>query len=327
MEAQGTTNLSHSYHALVQEETISNTILNPTSIIHEREILSKASDEKQVTTTQELIAGGIAGSASVVLGHPLDTIKVRIQTSGSSYGCIGSIPSLFRGMGAPLSSAVVVNAMIFSSFGFSSRLWEESFDSKSKELELSKSIICGGFAGLVQSIVVCPMEHLKCRLQLTSGPTYSGPLHVMSDVFKTSGIRGLYRGWCSTLWREVPGFGLYFGFYDYTKNGINSLVRYNDPSHDHSWVTSAFAGGISGALSWLFVYPMDIIKTKIQTAPVQSSNPTESRIWYVGRSIVRKNGWRCLFNGVGIAILRAFPVNAIIFPMYELSLTYIAPHV
>lgn len=274
--------------------------------------------ERQVTATQDFIAGGIAGSASVVLGHPLDTIKVRIQTSSSAK--IGNLPSLFRGMAAPLSTAAVVNAVIFSSFGHSTRLWEESIGSQTKELELQKSIICGSFAGLSQSIVICPMEHLKCRLQVASGSSYSGPLHVMSDILATNGIRGLYRGWYSTLWREVPGFAFYFGFYDYMKNRINARLRKYDPNHDHHWMTSAVAGGISGSISWFLIYPMDIIKTKIQTAPLNSTDPKESKIWHVAREIVRRNGWRSLFDGVGVALLRAFPVNAIIFPVYELTL-------
>jgi len=87
----------------------------------------------QVTALQDLIAGGIAGSASVIVGHPFDTYKVRLQTMTTSssakpsIAAFGGISGLFRGMSAPLSTAAVVNALIFSSFGESSRLWDDYY--------------------------------------------------------------------------------------------------------------------------------------------------------------------------------------------------------
>eukprot|EP01083_Nonionella_stella_P162304 532674_1 len=85
-----------------------------------------------VTALQDLIAGGIAGTASVVVGHPFDTYKVRLQTS--AYGTKQSlnISNLFKGMGPPLSTAAVVNALIFSSYGESSRLYDQYFTSQGK---------------------------------------------------------------------------------------------------------------------------------------------------------------------------------------------------
>jgi len=274
----------------------------------------------EVTAFQDFIAGGIAGTASVVVGHPFDTIKVRLQTS-SSVAFTSNLSSLYRGMAAPLSTAAVVNALIFSSFGYSSRLWDKAFESNNmNSLDLQKSFVCGSFAGLVQAVVICPMEHIKCRLQVTNGPSYSGPTHVVSEILANHGIRGLFRGWCSTLWREVPAFGMYFVTYDYVKDSINSKLRSYDPTHSHSWMASAISGGISGSLTWAMIYPFDIIKTKIQTAPLHSTKPSQSKIWYVAKDIVTKHGWRHLFRGLGITLVRAFPVNGIIFPVYEFTL-------
>lgn len=94
---------------------------------------SLTQSEPQINAVQDLIAGGIAGSASVVVGHPFDTYKVLLQTSSSSANTPNtsfsksSILKLYKGMGAPLTSAMVVNALIFSSYGESSRLWDDLF--------------------------------------------------------------------------------------------------------------------------------------------------------------------------------------------------------
>jgi solute carrier family 25 carnitine/acylcarnitine transporter 20/29 len=87
----------------------------------------------------------------------------------------------------------------------------------------------------------------------------------------------------------------------------------------HTWFASGFAGGVSGSLTWAIIYPLDVIKTRIQTSPLDTSVST----FNVGRSIVSKHGYRKLFRGLGITLIRAFPVNGIIFPVYEFTLLHI----
>jgi solute carrier family 25 (mitochondrial carnitine/acylcarnitine transporter), member 20/29 len=84
-------------------------------------------------------------------------------------------------------------------------------------------------------------------------------------------------------------------------------------------VASAFAGGCSGCLTWTFVYPVDVIKTHIQIAPLDAPR-SSLRLWTVGQQIVQRYGVGILFRGLGITLIRAFPVNGTIFPVYEFSL-------
>jgi solute carrier family 25 carnitine/acylcarnitine transporter 20/29 len=259
----------------------------------------------------------------------------------------GGVPSLFRGMAAPLSTACVVNAIIFSSYGWSSRMYDQYVEPPSKQNEIThdssiKAFACGSFAGLVQAVVICPMEHIKCRLQVQHGKgavdnLYKGPFQAAKKIISGHGMNGMYRGWWVTLWREIPAFGAYFACYDFGKDKINSFFARQKgldeeaealsdngfPEHTHTWVASALAGGLTGAATWAMVYPMDIIKTKIHTTPMDA--PVDSRrILAVGRQIVEQHGWRRLFRGLNITVLRAFPVNGIIFPVYEYCLMHIA---
>mmetsp|Transcript_14729 Transcript_14729/g.31029 ORF Transcript_14729/g.31029 Transcript_14729/m.31029 type:complete len:368 (+) Transcript_14729:192-1295(+) len=322
-----------------------------------------SNDSSEVTVLQDLVAGGIAGSASVIVGHPFDTIKVRLQTmssaSSSRNGVLsassGGFKSLFKGMGAPLSTAAAVNAIIFASYGSSTRLWENTFENgqhasnhgaktsdggviiqneESKTMNQEsflKTFTCGSIAGTIQAFLICPMEHIKCRLQVqaaaataASQQLYKGPIDCGLSIVKEHGLfRGLYRGMGVTLWRETPAFGFYFATYDSCKERVENLLKSNDgihpiPSHAHAWAASAFAGGVSGAWTWAIIYPFDVIKSKIQTSPLERH--LQKGMWTVGRDIVRKNGVRHLFRGLGVTLVRAFPVNAIIFPVYEFVL-------
>mmetsp|Transcript_5548 Transcript_5548/g.13891 ORF Transcript_5548/g.13891 Transcript_5548/m.13891 type:complete len:373 (-) Transcript_5548:34-1152(-) len=354
---------------------------------------SDGTNDGKVSALHDLIAGGVAGSASVIVGHPFDTIKVRIQTSinnsngSSSSSPISSLRSLFKGMAAPLSTAAVVNAIIFASYGTGTRLWEDYFENghhddvdahgamtgegavfiergehgtheqikdwkggditnslsqieselptvthiNPAELEKTKQqqnhlkiFTCGAVAGTVQAFVICPMEHIKCRLQVNTQQLYKGPLDACASIVNNHGLfHGLYRGMGVTLWRETPAFGMYFATYDAVKERVENLLEEKDekhpiPSHAHAWAASALAGGISGAWTWAIIYPFDVIKSKIQTSPLESR--LRKGMWTVGHDLIREHGWKHMFRGLGVTLVRAFPVNAIIFPVYEFVL-------
>jgi solute carrier family 25 carnitine/acylcarnitine transporter 20/29 len=126
-----------------------------------------------------------------------------------------------------------------------------------------------------------------------------------------------------TLWRETPAFGMYFATYDSIKARVENLLEDKDehhpiPSHAHAWAASALAGGISGAWTWAIIYPFDVIKSRIQTSPLERH--LQKGMWTVARDIVHDHGWRYMFRGLGVTLVRAFPVNAIIFPVYEFVL-------
>jgi hypothetical protein len=344
---------------------------------------------------------------------PFDTIKVRLQTSSansssgktpSSSATTGEfIKSLYKGMSPPLATAAICNAIIFASYGYSTRLWEEMVEHKisqqqeeihgimaegavmiehgehgtheqmrnlkqhrnnnhnhteewvkvqsnQEEANVSsqlsedtlntqaaarqnylKVFTCGALAGTVQAFIICPVEHIKCRLQIQAASgakqVYKGPIDAITSIIKNHGIfRGLYRGMGVTLWRETPAFGMYFAVYDTIKDRVESLLEEKDddhpiPSHAHAWAASALAGGISGASTWAIIYPFDVIKSQMQTSPLERH--LQKGMWTVGSDIVRAHGWRHMFRGLGVTLVRAFPVNAIIFPVYEFVLMQI----
>jgi len=319
------------------------------SVVQEPVSVSTDSEGDEVTFLQDFVAGGMAGSASVIVGHPLDTIKVRIQNSHtggilSSITEFGGVTSLFRGMAAPLGTAAAINAIVFSSYGMGSR-WYDSYIADpeledTRELNHDppeKAFVCGSFAGLVQCVVICPMEHIKCRLQVQHGKgkpdnLFKGPVEATRGILQRHGVSRLYQGWWSTVLREVPAFGLYFAVYDHMKDRVNTFLAKRagvDPQlsletpRTHTWIASAIAGGIAGSATWAIVYPVDVIKTHVQTMPLDTPR-IQLSMYRVGSQIVAKHGWRHLFRGLGITLIRAFPVNGTIFPVYEFTLMQVS---
>jgi solute carrier family 25 carnitine/acylcarnitine transporter 20/29 len=372
---------------------------------------SKTSDDTNTNTTtdvnlkpmHDLIAGGVAGSVSVIVGHPFDTIKVNMQAQANNnnnptllnnsnhYYSLSNIQSLYRGVAAPLSTAAVFNAVVFASFGSFTRLWEHTFEQKKKDTDQHilnmdihnqqrlggtegfeslrgealhaerrrqqqqqqdqpsnrqdvssldtdkqrqqkqsqhtiKIFLCGMAAGMVQTIFLCPMEHIKCRVQVDTTHKYRGTAHACYSIIQEHGIKALNRGMGATLCREVPSFGMYFVSYDIVKVYIEKMLQQmntnnssnnaaaNNNEHAHAYIASALAGGISGVLAWLVTYPFDVIKTQIQTSPLEH---VSKGTWVVGRELVQTHGWKYMFRGLGVCLFTAVPVNAVIFPTYE----------
>ena len=398
--------------ATVRRRSIAATITTTTTATAKEVVAAASSSSFPTTTTTEatttmshhllrdLAAGGVAGSAGVVVGHPFDSIKVRMQnttaaavvSASSSSSFLSLVPSsspsssttttggtralrhrnylrgAWAGLSAPLAAASIVNASVFLTYGLSTRTWDglrcsledddDDGHSSSSSSSFSRNAMCGGIAGIVSSLVVCPVDLVKTRMQnanviaaaassasvgsSSSSSSSSSSLRVAREILGNHGVAGLYRGLGATVARQCPGFVAYFGSYDATRSALLPYLRRRrrrrgDDGDDgissaaattanatggrrrrDELLASIAAGGLSGTLSWAIVYPLDLIKTRIQSLP----HDCRAREWgmvSVGSDVVRRHGWRALYRGFGITMMRAFPVNGIIFPTYEMT--------
>ncbi|KAI4325289.1 hypothetical protein MLD38_030701 [Melastoma candidum] len=283
---------------------------------------------------REFIAGGVGGIAGIVSGYPLDTLRTRLQSSGSGSAVSvlrkivrdeGSA-ALFRGMGAPLAAVTFQNAMVFQVYASLSRALDTSNSSQGPPSYAGVAL--GGVgAGALQSFVISPVELLKVRLQLqTCGSSadrlhqnhhhHKGPLRVARTIFHREGIRGLYRGLSITMLRDSPSHGVYFFTYEYTREQLHPNCRANG---DESLRTMLLSGGLAGVISWIFCYPLDVVKTRLQ-AQSEISGFKYNGIVDCLRKSIRDDGYGVLWHGMGAAVTRAFVVNGAIFSAYEIAL-------
>ena len=277
----------------------------------------------------ELIAGAVAGSAGIFVGHPLDTLKVRMQmlprTSSASVSTLmfhSQYGSVWKGVGAPVAMAGVLNAQIFFTYGRSSELWNSHFDLQTEDPSVLRDGICGLFTGFLSAFIMCPTEHVKTRLQtqhksnvmLSNTPgdvIYRNGFHATQHIVETTGLTGLFRGFIATAARQGPSFAVYFASYNSLKDQASQHYQKD------SLLASITAGGIAGSLSWAVIYPIDLIKNRIQAMPLDSK--VNHSMTAVTRQFIHENGWKALFRGFWLTVIRAFPVNGVIFPTYELT--------
>lgn len=214
-------------------------------------------------------------------------------------------------MASPLAAQTFLNGVIFGAYSESYRQLQN----------VPYAVFWAGcFAGMAQTFIAGPVELAKIRLQMQGEGVdprkmtidekkklqYTGSIDCLWKIFKTEGFRGISKGMCVTLVREIPAFGLYFYSYDeLCKFGPRSEIK--DQAKP---VTVLVVGGIAGILSWVLTYPCDVIKSRFQA-------DAEGRYYKSSIDCAIKSykaeGWRMFFQGMNTTIIRAFPSNAATF--------------
>ncbi|KAI8983981.1 mitochondrial carrier domain-containing protein [Mycotypha africana] len=282
---------------------------------------------------QDLIAGTIGGWAQVVVGHPPDTIKVRLQTQPSppiyngAIDCVRKLvqeegaKGLYRGVMSPLAGIGFCNAVMFMTNGWSRRYLQNGDEKKT--LSIVEIGLAGSMAGSVMAFLNCPIELLKVKLQTqdpkgfinASGkhePAYKGVLDCGLRTVRAQGLSGIYRGMGVTLLRDSPSYFSYFVAYE----GLKRLFQAKKKDGEIGTFELLMAGGLSGLAAWIPAYPQDVIKSNFQN-DVRYKNLNQ-----VIRTLYRSGGTKAFFNGIGPTLVRAFPANAATFFAYEMAMSF-----
>ena len=124
------------------------------------------------------------------------------------------------------------------------------------------------FAGLVNSLVLSPIELVKCRMQIQTEKSladayYKSSMHCFGRILREEGVsNGLMKGLVATVSREVPCYAGQFGGYFLAKRLWAEYIQKCDVTQVNT-LGCFIAGGVGGFTCWFVSYPQDIIKTKL----------------------------------------------------------------
>jgi len=267
----------------------------------------------------DLMAGSAGGVATVLVGQPLDTIKVKMQTFPHLYtntlNCFkqtvlkdGWFRGLYAGTAPALAANVAENSVLFCAYGFCQQT--VCHVRQSQTLTPIDNALAGFFAAFFSSFTLCPTELIKCKLQAlreTGVQTHIGSVQLTRQILRDEGVPGMFRGLTSTMAREMPGYFFFFGGYELAKN-----VLRNDPEEQNiGLLKTILAGGFGGMCLWSSIFPFDVVKSRIQ---IESSR---EKMMTVLLKILRTEGFRGLYNGLTPTLLRTFPSTGALFVAYE----------
>jgi hypothetical protein len=221
--------------------------------------------------------------------------------------------SLYKGLTAPLLGSMAENGVLFLSYGeVKCRLGEKPGE---KELTIFELACSGAIAGGIASFFLNPFEVIKVQMQVMNSTNavrqYNGVLDCVVQTIKKEGIvKGLYRGQTSLLLREIPGNFVWYGVYEAV---CKSQIPEGGTKRDLGISTHLLGGASAGVGYWSAFYPADTVGSQIRANPLYANRSFR----HVFLDILRAEGWKGLYRGWGITVLRAAPSHALIFAMYE----------
>jgi solute carrier family 25 (mitochondrial carnitine/acylcarnitine transporter), member 20/29 len=178
----------------------------------------------------------------------------------------------------------------------------------------------GFFSAIPMTVVTAPMERVKVLLQIQNQrtgagekPKYAGSLDCARQLLREGGVRSLYRGTVMTLARDGPGSAAYFATYEVVKKRLSGPAD-ESGKPQLSLLAVMAAGAAAGVAMWIPVFPVDTVKSRLQSAP---GNPTIAGV--VRDLYVKGGGVRAFFPGLTPALARAVPANAATFLGVELA--------
>ncbi|CAL1281105.1 unnamed protein product [Larinioides sclopetarius] len=227
------------------------------------------------------------------------------------------IRGLYAGTVPALVANIAENSVLFCAYGVCQNA-VKFLIRKENVLDLNplENATAGFFAAFFSSFSLCPTELIKCRLQAmreTSAQESAkrpqiGPWLLTKEIFKSEGILGFFRGFGVTVIREMPGYFFFFGGYELSRNMLTPKGKTKD---DIGLLRTIIAGGIGGVSFWVAIFPADVIKSRLQ---ISKSNDSTIE---VTKDLMKKEGFRALYKGLGPTVLRTFPASGALFVAFE----------
>ncbi|KAI0734488.1 mitochondrial carrier [Fomitopsis betulina] len=277
---------------------------------------------------KSFLAGGVGGVAAVLVGHPFDLTKTRLQTAppGSYTGALDVVKKaiardgatgLYRGVVPPLLGVTPIFAISFWAYDMSKALILAATPNRADQtLSIPELAAAGFLSAIPTTLVTAPVERAKVLLQVQGqghgGPQYTGVFDVVKHLYREGGLRSVFRGSAATVARDGPGSAAYFAAYELTKRALTQAG--SDPG-ELNLGAIIMAGGTAGIAMWSIAIPPDVLKSRIQSAPTG----TYSGFMDCARKTIAADGVGALWKGLGPAMARAFPANAATFLGVEAS--------
>ncbi|XP_057422195.1 calcium-dependent mitochondrial ATP-magnesium/phosphate carrier protein 3-like isoform X2 [Lotus japonicus] len=278
---------------------------------------------KHVDRSKYFLAGGIAGATSRTVTAPLDRLKVVLQVQTARASIVPGVMKIwkqdgllgfYRGNGLNIVKVAPESAIKFYAFEMLKNVIGDAQGSKS-DIGTSGRLLAGGMAGGIAQAAIYPLDLIKTRLQTCASEGGRAPNlgTLTKNIWVHEGPRAFYRGLLPSLIGMIPYAGIDLTAYDTLKDLSRTyILKDTEPGP----LVQLGCGTISGALGATCVYPLQVIRTRLQAQP---SNDTSA---YKGMSdafwkTFQREGFRGFYKGILPNLLKVVPAASITYMVYE----------
>ncbi|KAK1528316.1 hypothetical protein CPAR01_12874 [Colletotrichum paranaense] len=305
------------------------------------------------------VAGAVAGGLSRTATAPLDRLKVYLlvntrastETAASALKQgrplaalnnavrpfsdavkdlwkAGGMRSLFAGNGLNVIKIMPESAIKFGSYEAAKRtLSKFEGHNDPRQISSTSKFVAGGVAGMVAQFCVYPLDTLKFRLQTS---TVQGGLSGNALVIDTAkkmwqagGMRIAYRGVTMGLMGMFPYSAIDMGTFEFLKSSYKRYMAKYKGIHEEDAkpgnIMTGLIGATSGAFGASVVYPLNVLRTRLQTQGTVMHPATYTGIVDVARQTFKNEGVRGMYKGLTPNLLKVAPALSITWVVYENS--------
>lgn len=247
-----------------------------------------------------LLAGAAAGTSTDLSFFPIDTIKTRLQAKGGFFAN-GGFKGLYRGLGPAVLASAPSAALFFVTYDTA----KTKFKNKGTNDHLSH-MMAASMGEIAACLARVPAEVLKQRtqsLQFNSG--MEAFRAILNNKSGEGILKGLYRGWGSTIMRDIPFTMIQFPLYEQLKKW---LVK---AGADNELLKGALCGSVAGSISAALTTPLDVLKTRLMLSKENISIIKLTKTLYI------EEGPKVFLTGIGPRTMWIGAGGAIFLGVYE----------
>ncbi|SOV22456.1 transporter, putative [Plasmodium sp. DRC-Itaito] len=167
------------------------------------------------------------------------------------------------------------------------------------------SILSSTFAGIISRTVTAPLDRVKYIMQITNNL----PICEIFKIIKKDGIVcGFFRGNCVNIVKIIPELSIKMYSYEFMKLNVykyyynnkenNIIINTDEPNMNIPFFIRFLIGSSSGAIAALFIYPLEIVKTRL----IVSNKIDSSGIIKCLYDIYKNEPYRHFYNGLSMHI-------------------------
>ncbi|GAA95912.1 uncharacterized protein L969DRAFT_101074 [Mixia osmundae IAM 14324] len=298
--------------------------------------------------SESMIAGAGAGLVSAIVTCPLDVVKTKLQAQGfvqagarGYHGLFGTLSriwleegprGLYRGLGPTVLGYLPTWAIYFTVYDRVKLAMAQN--TQADENDWTAHITAAMVAGATGTICTNPLWVIKTRFMTQKvgegEERYKHTLDAIQRMYKAEGWHGFYRGLVPSL-IGVTHVAVQFPLYEHLKLVYRPADGSESPSR-----TILLCSSASKMVASIATYPHEILRTRLQiqkvgpkitrdgsaladhlaTQQAKASNSYRG-IVKTFQLIVREEGFRGFYRGLGVNLLRTVPSSAMTILTYE----------
>lgn len=258
-----------------------------------------------------LASGAAAGTSTDLAFFPIDTLKTRLQAKGGFFAN-GGYKGVYRGLGSAVIASAPSASLFFVSYDsmkvYSKPVISKYVTSNNQMADTLSHMFSSSIGEVSACLVRVPAEVIKQRTQThKTNSSWQTFTKILQNENGEGVLRNLYRGWNTTIMREIPFTCIQFPLYEFLKK---TWAKRNGQDHVAPWQGSV-CGSVAGAIAAATTTPLDVLKTRLMLS--HKSIPVAQ----LAKNIYAEEGFKVFFSGVGPRTMWISAGGAIFLGVYE----------